>query len=500
MMVGAQGNPVTADDLLDTVGGEVTTHVVILIDTSGSMARDGLYSNVTAAVEGFVAALGPHDTASVIPFDEGPGSTCRVTPADPSLAGCVPAGPPAGAYTDIGRALAAAVADAAAQPEPGAVIVLVSDGDHDPAAGSPYPAPPSATAPGWRDLRADAGVLPEATAYALPLAGSTSVDTLDVVFPGARTLTASSRDEIQEELRSVTQPRRRATVERRLAEDARPAVTASWVGDGTVNGQSGQGTATLRLRSSAVLVPLTVTVTEVRAAGYPVQARALAPVTLAPGGTVDVTVPLTWRPPQAAGTWRSDATLSSALTVSAAVGTPWSSALRTLRIDVRPEFTAPPPLRLTSVRDLGWTGAAYTVVLLLAVPVLAALAIGLWRGRRAWRRRHPVPSGVLLARPLFDTSWSEPLPVGRLAAFRTPAGLPGTVVIRYRGVRRGDVWEPVYEVRYTPPVAPGEPARPDWSYCQPGGSVLVNGMLFAHRPERHDDDVAAPRHEHAVRQ
>jgi hypothetical protein len=78
--------------------------------------------------------------------------------------------------------------------------------------------------------------------------------------------------------------------------------------------------------------------------------------------------------------------------------------------------------------------------------------------------------------------------------------LPGRVVIRYRGVRRGDVWEPVYEVRYTPPVVPGEPARPDWSYCQPGGSVLVNGMLFAHRPDRRDDDVAAPRHEHAVRQ
>ena len=127
-----------------------------------------------------------------------------------------------------------------AQDVPGAVVVLVSDGDHDPPDGSDYPVPPSATAPGWKELRAKAALLRDVTAYALPLAGSTSVRTLSVVFPGAQTLTPKSSAQIQKELRSVTLPRRRAIATEALAADARPRIAATWVGDGLVDGKAGQ--------------------------------------------------------------------------------------------------------------------------------------------------------------------------------------------------------------------------------------------------------------------
>ncbi|TDV40979.1 VWA domain-containing protein [Actinophytocola oryzae] len=469
---------VTADELLDLVGGQVSTHVVILVDTSASMATGGRYGYVTAAVEGFVAALGPADTASVIPFDEAAGTTCHASPGDPTLAGCVPHGPPTGSYTDIGRAIAAALSDAEAHP--GSIVVLVSDGDHEPTDSSEYPAPPSATAPGWQGLRARAAALSDVTAYALPLAGSSGVNALDVVFPGARTLTASSPADLQTELATVTEPRRRAVTQQRLAADAHPTVTATWVG-APVNGESGHGTATLRLRSGATHVPLTVTLTRLRAAGHPIQADLPAPVTLAPGAAADVAIPLTWRPPAEEGLWRRTAGMSSTLTLSATVGTPWAGALRDLRIDVRPGLAPPEPLRLTWNRDLGWTGTARTVGVLLAIVLVAASTTA---GRRSWRRRYPAPTGKVRARPLFGTEWSDPLPVGRLAAIRrrSAAGFPGTVVIRYRGVRDtpGGTREPVYVIHYTPPPTRDRRPAQDWSHCRPGASILVNGTLFTH--------------------
>ena len=71
---GGDDDPATTEDVLDAVSHDVATHFVILIDTSGSMARNGLYGNVRSAVVGFGSALGPADTVSVIPFDEGPGT------------------------------------------------------------------------------------------------------------------------------------------------------------------------------------------------------------------------------------------------------------------------------------------------------------------------------------------------------------------------------------------------------------------------------------------
>jgi hypothetical protein len=365
------------------------------------------------------------------------------------------------------------------------VIVLVSDGEHDPPPDSPFPVPPSSTAAGWRELRARAAAVPDVSAYALPLSGTTSVGVLDVVFPDARTFTANSPAKIEGLLRTVTDRRRRAVAAQRLGADARPQVTASWVGDGTVDGSSGHGTAVLRVHSGAALVPLTIGVDDVHVDGYPVHATRPAPVTVDPGGTAELAVPLAWAPPPEAGAWRRSASLDATLTVGAGIATPWVDGLRDLHIDVQPDMAGPGPLRLTSVEHRGWTRKALTVGGVVAVALLAVLVLGLLGAFRRWRRRHPAPTGVLRARPLFGAEWSAPLPVGWLASMSARGkvdGLPGKVAVRHRGVRRNDRnhRQPVYRITYTPPPAPGAPSRSDWSHCMPGGSVLVNGMLFVH--------------------
>jgi len=274
---------------------------------------------------------------------------------------------------------------------------------------------------------------------------------------------------------------------RTLEVDAQPQVTASWVGDGSVDGGSGGETATLRLRSDASRVSLTVDVTDVRATGYPVRALAPEPVVMEPGGIVDVAIPLEWQPPPEEGTRRRNVILVADLTVAAEVGTPWSDALETLRIPVQPAVTAPPPLRLTSEESQGWSGAARTVALVAALLVLAVLAAGLWLGALAWRRRNPAPAGVLHARPLpgrvVEAVSDPPVRVqdpgrdGRRAAGGVDPG-PRAAPGPGRAVGAG-----VPHPLHAEPRCREERPHPDWSYCRAGGSVLVNGMLFVHHTD-----------------
>ena len=133
----------------------------------------------------------------------------------------------------------------------------------------------------------------------------------------------------------------------------------------------------------------------------------------------------------------------------------------------------------------GLGSAARVVALLLTALVLAAVAAGLWLATLAWRRRNPAAQGVLRARPLFGDGWSRPLPIGRFSSSRATSevsGLAGSVSIRAKGLRRtaGGLWETAYLIRYTPKPDAGEELHPDWSYCRPGGSILVNGVLFVH--------------------
>lgn len=185
---------ITLDDLYDLYEvADIPADFVIALDTSGSMSdgEDPLYPRVVDALEALVEAIPEGDHVSLLTFDEAVTREFEGDLDTSSRAQVIPQLPPSaeGGATDIGTALEASLSrlerPRAARVQ---VVLLLTDGSHQPPDGSPYPQ--SLDAPAWQELRDRAAALQadrRVTAYGVGLSGggATDVEPLRRTFSGA---------------------------------------------------------------------------------------------------------------------------------------------------------------------------------------------------------------------------------------------------------------------------------------------------------------------------
>lgn len=120
------GNPVAITSVQAAVNADVGLAVVLVMDTSGSMAGAPLSAAEAAAVS-FVNSLLPKDGAIVIPFADSVGVPSPLTSDKQALAATL-RGLQAGGSTALYDAVVAAAQSAKSAPLPRKVVVLLTDG------------------------------------------------------------------------------------------------------------------------------------------------------------------------------------------------------------------------------------------------------------------------------------------------------------------------------------------------------------------------------------
>ncbi|MEO7589200.1 MAG: vWA domain-containing protein [Arachnia sp.] len=175
-----------AEDIAATMGiATLPADYVVVLDTSGSMTKDGAWTEAVDAVAGLASSLGAGDRLSVVTFDEFTEVAWQgVHPVDTQgLAAALPT-VPEGERTDIGAGLAMAL-DVLEGPDarPLAAVVLMTDGQITTEPDSPYRAADGAA---WADLAQRAGALEgDTAAFALGLAQGADAAAMQRVFPEA---------------------------------------------------------------------------------------------------------------------------------------------------------------------------------------------------------------------------------------------------------------------------------------------------------------------------
>lgn len=279
---------------------------VLVLDTSGSMTKDGSWSKAVAAVSGLASSLGPGDRLSVVTFDEftdlvwegqHPIDLAALTAALPSV--------PEGERTDIGAGLAAAL-DVLERPEANALsaVVLMTDGEITTEPDSPYKTMES---PAWTELAGRAAVLGgDTAAFALGLAQVTDAAAMQRVFPGADLV--ADGVEIVDYLSGLSREVLLHRIEGALAPDTDAQLKVSWQGDAVT------------IASPMTLVP--VQLSELTLSDGAGAVDADIPVALEPGESATL-------PVQLADGFAGEATLLGTVT------SPWQATLSQL------DFTLP---------------------------------------------------------------------------------------------------------------------------------------------------------------
>ncbi len=322
-------------EVLTTAGIDqnVVAHYVLLVDTSGSMATSGAYEQVVVAVNSLVAALPPTDLVSIIAFDVAPRQCgAGVIPAADvaALAACLPA-TPTGDYTDFGRAIDAGLSALSATDAAVKSVVLMSDGEQDPAPGSPYPREGVVDNPAWRDLAARAATVPSVEAFALPLLGSTaSAEILGYAFASPDILQVAAPAEISGVLAR--------TIDAVRTQRAATALTADL--DRTITIDTQRAPWQITLTSTAQFVPYVLTDLRLDTPDADIDVRGLpSSVTLDPGGSIVLRPRATWATPPESTATSGAGTARPATTVvrlAATVSSPWDSAVTQLGLSVVP--------------------------------------------------------------------------------------------------------------------------------------------------------------------
>ena len=119
-------NPIAVTSVQAAVNADVGLAVVLVMDTSGSMAGEPLSLAEEAAVS-FVNSLLPKDGAIVIPFADSVGAPSPLT-ADKQALATTLRGLQAGGSTALYDAVVAAAQSAKSAPLPRKVVVLLTDG------------------------------------------------------------------------------------------------------------------------------------------------------------------------------------------------------------------------------------------------------------------------------------------------------------------------------------------------------------------------------------
>lgn len=459
---------------------------VILVDTSGSMKKDGRYDTVRSTLRPFLAGLTAKDHVALFTFDSRPEARYIGAAGDPDgITAHLPAGPDPDGATDIGAALDSALTelerDDASQV---ASVVLLTDGRQQPPAGSHYPAHP--TAGGWPGLRDRAGKIAarhELAGYALPLrSGASGADLLGAVVPHTTLLRPDSIQNLGAYLARAGDRTRARQAGRLLAPDDGKGVTARWEG-GTADVTGGSAVGRITLTSQTSRLPLTVTGLHASLAGPPVAVSGLPDrVTLQPGRSASYQVTLHGTLPAGFLPYRTAKDRDVRLRLSGTVGSPWAPVLApdvALHVPARIAVeggTVPLHAEVGSAAFLPGAGAAV---------VLLALLVWLW-----WRRvNRPPMRGTLLVAPVFGEQLPDRVGLaGRRPLRLAPAGAGGRGRVHGRRRRKDGAARTDLVIRFTPD---GTSARESGATCEPGGRVVVGGVQFTHVPER-DSSGRAP--------
>jgi len=157
-----KGAPGSIDEMFERFGvAGIPADFVVVVDTSGSMSfgADPLYPRVQLAYRSLVAAIPAGDNLYVLTFDSDPATVFqgKIDAASrPKAQEALPSDAN-GASTDIGSALNAALRRLESANASGVQTVLfLTDGLHQPAAGSNYP---GVQGPAWDELRGRAGTV-----------------------------------------------------------------------------------------------------------------------------------------------------------------------------------------------------------------------------------------------------------------------------------------------------------------------------------------------------
>jgi hypothetical protein len=474
------GPQVSLDEVLEALHVEATpADMVVLVDTSKSMRSGGSYRNVRSALRPLLAALPPGDHLSLLTFDatptlrfsgqvgRSPGSVLDRLPPQPN-----------GQFTDIGSAIDAALREL---QRPGAsrtgVLVLITDGRHQPPPGSAFP--PTGNSAAWTALRRRADRLAEErllAAYALALGPDTDAALLKRAFPDTLVLALPS-GQLGRYLQGV-QVRIRLDKARSLLTGERDAVDVHWPTK-PLDLASATTDVEVVLSSTARHVPLELTDLALRSSGgMDVRAAGLpARLLLRPGERRTVTLRLSRSRASGFAVVRRSLHRRANLQLTASVLTPWSQVLAgDLGLALRPSLRGD----AVEAQASDTVGVGYP---LLALTVLAACLLSLTAARFVVAVRRPSLRGSLTVVPpglppqrLKLTG--RKVRLGQRPGTRLP--IPGIGAIRGRRIRdrrhrRRDV---DLLISYS---ASAGGRRRHRAVCPPNSTAVVDGTTFSYQ-------------------
>ncbi|GGX73285.1 vWA domain-containing protein [Streptomyces hiroshimensis] len=463
------------DDVYRALGlGEQPADYVVLVDTSGSMANGGRYDTVRSTLRPFLDSLSSRDHVALMTFDSHPepryiGSAGNTD----AIVSRLPSSPNPEGDTDIGAALDSALREL---ERPGAAeiasVVLLTDGEHRPPAGSRYPGPAGAAWDGLKKRAEAVGKRAGLAGYALPLgSGATGARLLKGVVADTTVLRPGSIEDLGSYLRRAGDATRARKARLLLAGDIGKGITASWTDSGRRDVTDGSGTAFVTFRSTTRHVPLSVSDLSASVGGASLRVGGLpSQLTLGPGESRSYEVRLHGTLPAGPLPYRRIEDTDGELRLSGRVTSDWEQPLAP---DVRLEV--PGRVRVTgaALPLQATVGSAVFLPAVLAGLAAALLAAWLW-----WRRTHrPRLLGDLLLVPAFGGELPDRIALSgrRRVVLRPLAGGRGTVHGRRRRTDDGPRVELL--IRYTPD---GSADRESRATCRPGRQVVVNGVSFTY--------------------
>ncbi|GHG01320.1 hypothetical protein GCM10017567_15670 [Amycolatopsis bullii] len=445
---------------------KVPADYVVLLDTSGSMRAENRYADAVQSLGGLFEALSPDDRIALYTFDDAVYPQ-YLGPSRPAaeLTGKLPPSPNPTGSTDLGRAMAVVLdelqRDGAA---PVANVVLVTDGAHEPAAGSPYLDPAS---PAWTALRQRAKQEggPARSVYAVPLGDGTSgAAVVKSVFDGTVVLKPAEVQNLREYL---NRSKERVEIEKArslLGGDFGSSLTAKWT-TGPVS--DGQTQVSVKLTSTAEHVPLEIENVRLEADDDATQVTVPSQrYRIDPGKSVDITGAVSFRPGDDFFVRRT-AEARTGFQVHATVRSSWTTPLKPdIDLGVDREFVnGSEPVLLTRTVGSSWF---LPVVIVLGLALLGLAVVLL-------RRRQDLLTGMLVVNGT-DSAELARFALSGSRSVLDGEGLPGRGTVTpgrlVWGARTGDL-----KVSYSnapdlrPPVA-GRLRR--------GGSLILGGLSFTH--------------------
>ncbi|GAA1288651.1 vWA domain-containing protein [Saccharothrix xinjiangensis] len=472
----APGDAVGLDEVLAGLGVDrAPTDYAVLVDKSGSMRDDGRYDRVKQVLGEFAGSLRPEDRVRLFAFDS---AVSPVYDGEASgAAGAVERMPaqPGGGSTDIGAAISGAVDALSGSAGPGGrAIVLLTDGEHAPPAGSPFR---DVGSPAWTDLRQRADRLTGLRGYAFPLTNDVSGAELLLDVVPRTEVPRLTGDALVDYLNGVADRVRRGIAADALAPDLAAGVDVRWAGAPPDLDLSGDDVpVTAELVSTATALPLVVTGARVvselgEVTGLPDR------VELGPGQARRLDLVLH---PREVGGFELGLTREPAaadLRLTGELDSPWRQVVEgdlALPLDLRPVSGA------TTWSGTREHGISWNWVIALVVLVL----LGLLLSARRWLTGNPRLVGALVADPPEGAPVRVELRGRRVVRLdrgrtRRALGLTGRCEVRGEADRHGGA--PALHVTYERAGRDALTGR-----CRPGEFLELGGMRFWYLVDEHD--------------